>query len=104
MKIVKQVRGNILIFYIGGKINNNRAAPFYKTVEGYIGGKYTHIFIDLRDVTFIDSDALEGLILLNDIFKKSSVKLIFTGPREQIRGLFRDRSIDQKLNLLNVQN
>ena len=40
----------------------------------------------------------------NDIFKKSSVKLIFTGPREQIRGLFRDRSIDQKLNLLNVQN
>ena len=96
MKIVKQVRGNILIFYIGGKINNNRAAPFYKTVEGYIGGKYTHIFLD--------TDALEGLILLNDIFKKSSVKLIFTGPREQIRGLFRDRSIDQKLNLLNVQN
>jgi anti-anti-sigma factor len=72
-------------------------------VEGYRGKNYSRIIIDMRKVTFIDSEALGGFIFLSTLMKKSGIQLLLAGSEALIDRLFRDCCLDKVVSLVDAQ-
>lgn len=99
MKIVEKEKGDTLVFNLAGEVNGVEAVQLSRRIERLQGSNYRRILIDMKDVAFIDSTAIGGIIFLVETMKKAGIDIILSGPSEHISELFRECNLEDILTI-----
>jgi anti-anti-sigma factor len=77
-----------------GQIVGLAAVQACKDLEELKDTECSRVVVDLRQVTYMDSCGLGGLMYIKHVLEKQGKKLVLKAPGAKVKELFRDCSIE----------
>lgn len=99
MEINKVDNEKYVLFNIKGSLSNEQLNGVKASIQEVIDNDKRHIFLDLKDVTFICSSALSMLFHFMNEAKKDNRQFLVCSLREDIQKLFIITGVDRHLVL-----
>jgi anti-sigma B factor antagonist len=81
-------------FTLSGDIAGLTAVKFCQDLEKMVDSVQSRVVVDLRDVSYMDSCGLGGLVYLRHLLGKRGKQVVLLGASERVRDLFKQCNID----------
>ncbi len=94
MEIKTEQYGHAAVLRCKGEISEDTIDQLRKEVEARLAEKITDVVLDLTDVPFMDSLALEALLDIRDKFASISGQLTLAGVRDNLSKIFEITRLD----------
>ena len=88
MEIHHQVKENICVLYLSGRMNATNASKFKKYVTDLVNDGYLTFICDMSDLKFIDSSGLGALVSFMRKVSSQKGSISLSGLSEEIQSLF----------------
>ncbi|NIA16832.1 MAG: anti-sigma factor antagonist [Planctomycetes bacterium] len=98
MKINTQNYNNVTVVELQGEFVADSVEPFHDTVNQLIALKRNGIVIDMKDITFIDSAALEQLLWLRDYCYEMKCQLKLANLGEDCSTILRITQLENEFD------
>ena len=97
-KIKTDKRKKVLI--LSGELTGLDAIELFKIMEKFNKENREEIIVDLKNVTYMDSNCMGALIYSQIVLNKNKKKLTLSAPREFVANLFRDCTLDHVFTII----
>jgi anti-anti-sigma factor len=87
-----------------GILDGKHTTQLRAEIDGVLNAGVKHILLDLKEVTFMDSSGLGGLVVALKDVRSAGGKLYVCSINEQIRILFELTSMDQVFSIFANQD
>lgn len=89
MKFENETYGKIAVIDVEGGINEDNLNPLRKLLEEELEGEIHDFVLDLKDVDFVDSAALELMLWLQERADERLGQVRLVGPSENVAEILR---------------
>ncbi len=85
MNINEEVRGNVCIIALNGRLDNESTQGFQERISSIIDGGQTRLVLDLGDLEYISSVGLRAFLLASKKLKPLEGKLVLARLQDHIK-------------------
>ena len=100
MRIKTKTLGNKAVIILSGEVVGFDSIKLSKVFRSYQARLYEEIIIDLRKVTFMDSNCLGALIYTQFLLEKYKKRIVLAAKTEYVKELFRDCAFDKVFEIV----
>ncbi|MFC3832079.1 MULTISPECIES: STAS domain-containing protein [Deinococcus] len=94
-----QPRADGHALHVSGRLDAQTAATFRSTLQAHLAGHTGHLYLNLADVSFMDSSALAGVVATLKALRARGDELRLTGAGPAVRELLSLTLLDRVLPL-----
>ncbi len=88
MELSEKKAGKVTVLTLDGRLDASSATDFKDTIKRLIDNNQKFLVIDMKDVTFVDSTGLGGLISCLRNINKANGEIKISSLRDDVRAIF----------------
>jgi anti-sigma B factor antagonist len=104
MEIIEEVKDNVSIFKLNGRLDSNTSQGFEKKIFQAISDGSKNMIVDFRDLDYISSAGLRVILKATKAIKREDGRIMLCSMQDYVKEVFEIAGFDSFLSIVGTMD